>query len=106
MIQKYDLSRSFRSCVTTQHSFWMTVLQLSKELEPGQVLVAQALLPVRVLRSSLGRVVWTCDLQNRTARSGCATRLYPQIVQPPALPSALQCCAKNHSPRWEKAAHR
>ena len=38
----------------------------------NQVLVAQALLPVRVLRSPLSRWNLCLRLQNRTAKSGCA----------------------------------
>ncbi len=46
--------------------------------------VAQALLPVRFSRSSLNR--WRkCGLQNRTAKSGCATRVFPQPVKPAPL---------------------
>ena len=60
-----------RRCVSVSLNF--SLIDMESE-------VAQVLLPVRVLRSPLGRVVCASNLQNRTAKSGCATKCFPSPV--------------------------
>ena len=55
--------------------------QAAEKVDSERVLVAQPLLAVRVLQLQLKR--WRmCGLLNRTAKSGCATRLLPQPAKP------------------------
>jgi hypothetical protein len=51
-------------------------LQLAENVGSDRVLVAQALLPVRVLQLSPGQTICARGVQNRTAKSGCATQTF------------------------------
>ena len=55
-------------------------LEAAEIVDSRDVLVAQALLPVRGLRSWLNRRR-TISLENRTAKSGCATRLFYSVFR-------------------------
>jgi len=46
-------------------------------------------LPVWVLRLLVGRVAGTCNIENHTARSGCATTEETPLISPPALDAVL-----------------